>query len=229
MPVRPLRRLLALLGVAALATGGALLGFGGRQSSGQAAFGTLELALGSQGKLHGLLVSARGERGSGTLLILAGASAQTPTLDAALTAAGPHAPALLLLETADADARARLRTLPADALAPALVRSGSRRVALAGSGAAGAAALELAAAQPLRFCAVAARAPLLTDSGLAARERRRSLFGSRILLVLAADDRATAAFAHTLQGQDEQVSLQRDAGSAAWLAQLLHFVAVSCR
>jgi hypothetical protein len=225
----PHLRLLALLAVAVLAAAAALLVLFGRQSSGGAASGAVEFALGPSGDLHGLLFRAHGGPGASTLLILAGTPTLTPNIDAALASAGPGAPALLLLDTAAAADRARLRTLPREVLAPALARTGSRRVALAGSGAAGTLALELAAAQPLRFCAVAARAPRLADSGLPARERRRALFGGRILLVLATGDRAAAAFAHTLQSQDEQLTLQPDAGSAAWPTQLLRFVAASCR
>jgi enterochelin esterase-like enzyme len=158
----------------------------------------------------------------------------------ALRARGPRAPDVLLLDGGDHSywhdrAGGKWGTMVLrEAIPVALARTHARRVAIGGISMGGFGALDLAAREPSRFCAVGAHSAAVwrrsaeTPAGafddardfarhdLIAAARRRALFGSRVWLDVGSGDpfrRADAALARALRSQDELVTFHVWPGS----------------
>src|SRR6266849_10836718 len=216
--------------------------------------------------LHEILVRPA-RRGSRTLLVFLHGRSSKPSsfLDQqffdGLAALGPRAPSVLLLDGGDhsywhdrRDGRWGMMVLR-EAIPAGLARTRARKVAIGGISMGGFGALELAARQPLRFCAVGAHSPALWESAsatapgvfddaadfrrndLLAAAKRQALYGSRVWIDVGADDpfrTADAVLAHRLQRQDEQLDFHvwpGGHGGGYWqrhMAQYLRFYAAAC-
>jgi enterochelin esterase-like enzyme len=216
--------------------------------------------------LHEILVRPP-RRGSRTLLVFLHGRSSKPSsfLDQqffdALAALGPRAPWVLLLDGGDhsywhdrRDGRWGTMVLR-EAIPAGLARTHARRVAIGGISMGGFGALELAARQPLRFCAVGAHSPALWErasdtapgafddaadfrrNDLLAAARSQALYGSRVWIDVGADDpfrTADTVLARRLQRQDEQLVFHvwpGGHGGGYWqrhMAQYLRFYADAC-
>ena len=205
--------------------------------------------------------------GSGTLLVLLHGRGSTPDSFLSqqffdgLAALGRRAPAVLLLDGGDhsywhdrRDGKWGTMVLR-EAIPAGVARTGARKVAIGGISMGGFGALELAARQPFRFCAVGGHSPALwlraadTAPGafddaadfrrndLLSVAKRRAVYGSRVWIDAGTDDpfrAADAVLARRLQEQDEQVVLHVWPGghdNAYWrrhMGQYLRFYADSC-
>jgi len=216
--------------------------------------------------LHEILVRPARHESRTLLVFLHGRSSKPSSfLDQqffdALAALGSRAPSVLLLDGGDhsywhdrRDGRWGTMVLR-EAIPAGLARTQARKVAIGGISMGGFGALELAARQPLRFCAVGAHSPALWESAsatapgafddpadfrrndLLAAAKRQALYGSRVWIDAGANDpfrSADAVLAHRLQAQDEQLVFHVWPGghnNAYWrahIAQYLNFYAGAC-
>jgi enterochelin esterase-like enzyme len=216
--------------------------------------------------LRELLVLPRAAHGHFLLVLLHGRGAgpsswlSQPFFDE-LRALGAQAPAVLLLDGGDhsywhdrRDGRWGTMVLR-EAIPAGLARTRAHKVAIGGISMGGYGALEIAARQPLRFCAVGAHSPALWEhasetapgafddaadfrrNDLLAAAKQQALYGSRVWIDAGANDpfrAADAVFAHRLQAQDEQLVFHVWPGghdTAYWrahVAQYLRFYADAC-
>jgi S-formylglutathione hydrolase FrmB len=266
-----MRRALAVVLVAAAAAGALLVlrdvrrGYRSTDGASLVHFTLASRAVGAD--LHEILVRPAG-RGSRTLLVLLHGRSSKPSsflnqqFFDGLAALGARAPTVLLLDGGDhsywhdrRDGRWGTMVLR-EAIPAGLARTPARRVAIGGISMGGFGALELAARQPRRFCAVGGHSPALWERGsetapgafddaadfarndLLAAARRRALYASRVWIDVGTDDPFRAAdtlLAERLREQDERLVFHIWPGSHGggyWqrhMAQYLRFYADACR